>query len=184
MRTYRKGMHRCTRKCPNCGAAEARTSRRMADAGTRRRRSQLLMDFVQSASQPHGMNHDNKWRRPTHVVMAGHQQANPGTLMVGRGRRRMTIVQHSCAKDGQMVEAVLETAVRLADMVLVQEPRRESRRDSPRSHPRFRWIKGKDDDPAKCRVVVNKASSCQIPERGDFARNCGNYVQVSQTLYR
>ena len=54
------------------------------------------------------------------------------------------------------MEAVLETAVqKREDLVLIQEPRRETEKDSTRSHPSFRFIRGKEGEAAKCWVAIN-----------------------------
>jgi len=58
---------------------------------------------------------------------------------------------HNCARGGQVLEAVLETAVRMeADVVLIQEPRELKEKDSTYSHPSFTFIRGEEDVPAKC----------------------------------
>jgi len=44
---------------------------------------------------------------------------------------KLVALQHNCAKGGQVLEAVLETAVQKgADLVLIQEPRGETEKDS------------------------------------------------------
>jgi len=89
------------------------------------------------------------------------------------------VIQHNCAKGGQMVEAALDTAVHLgADLVLFQEPREAGKKDSTRSHDSFRWIKGEEGLAPKCWVAVSKTSKWQVTEVKDLARRCDNYVQV------
>jgi hypothetical protein len=74
---------------------------------------------------------------------------------------------------------VLKTAVRMeSDIVLIQEPKNEKERDSTRTHPSFTFIKGAEQDPAKCWIVVNRASRCRVTELKDLTRDYGNYVQV------
>src|ERR1700712_5015671 len=69
----------------------------------------------------------------------------------------MLLLQHNCAAGGQVVEAVLQSAVELrAEIVLIQEPREGN--DGTVSHPGFRnilkekkvWIA--ISNKAKCRV--------------------------------
>ena len=89
------------------------------------------------------------------------------------------MLQHNCARGGQVVEAVLETAVRMeADLVLIQEPKGEKEKDGTRTHPSFTFIRGAEEDPAKCWIAVNRMSRCRVTELKDMTRNCGNYVQV------
>jgi endonuclease/exonuclease/phosphatase (EEP) superfamily protein YafD len=96
-----------------------------------------------------------------------------------RNTEGVVVLQHNCAAGGQVVEAVLETAVRMeADLVLIQEPRKENQKDSTRSHPSFTFIKGAEQDPAKCWIAVNRASRCRVTELKDLTSDCGNYVQV------
>jgi len=53
-------------------------------------------------------------------------------------------LQHNCARGGQVMEAVLESAVKKrADLVLIQEPRGEGEMDSTRSHPSFQFLEGR-----------------------------------------
>jgi len=60
-------------------------------------------------------------------------------------------LQHNCARGGQVMEAVLESAVkREVDLVLIQEPQTEKERDSTRSHPSFTFIKGEEGVAANC----------------------------------
>jgi hypothetical protein len=69
------------------------------------------------------------------------------------------VLQHNCGRGGQVVEAVLETAVRMeADLVLIQEPREEKEKDCTRSHPSFTFIRSAEAVPAKCWVAGNRAS--------------------------
>jgi hypothetical protein len=66
------------------------------------------------------------------------------------------VLQHNCQTGGQVVEAVLETAVKMgADLVLIQEPRGEKEKDGTRTHPSFTFIKGAEEDPVKCWIAVN-----------------------------
>jgi len=65
-------------------------------------------------------------------------------------------LQHNCARRGQVMEAVLESAVKQGvDLVLIQEPRGEKERDSTRSHPSFTFIKGDEGVAGKCWIAVN-----------------------------
>jgi len=58
--------------------------------------------------------------------------------MAGLQAPKLVALQHNCTRGGQVLEAVLETAVQKgADLVLIQEPRRETEKDSTRSHPSF-----------------------------------------------
>ena len=78
-----------------------------------------------------------------------------------------------------MLEAALETAVKMeADLVLIQEPRGEKEKDGTRSHPSFTFIRGAEEDPAKCWVTVNQASRCRVTEIKEVTRECGNYAQA------
>jgi endonuclease/exonuclease/phosphatase (EEP) superfamily protein YafD len=98
---------------------------------------------------------------------------------LGVHNRGVVVLQHNCARGGQVVEAVLETAVRIkADLVLIQEPREEGEKDSTRTHPSFTFIKGAEQEPAKCWIAVNRMSRCRVTELKDMTRDCGNYVQV------
>ena len=81
------------------------------------------------------------------------------------------------------MEAVLETAVkRGADLVLIQEPRGEKKKDGTRSHPSFRFVKGEEGVGAKCWIAVNKASRARVTELKDLTRESGNYVQVVEVV--
>jgi len=73
-----------------------------------------------------------KWHRPTcSRIMAVPQVP------------KLVALQHNCARGGQVLEAVLETVVRMeADLVLIQEPREIKEKDSTRSHSSFRFIRG------------------------------------------
>jgi endonuclease/exonuclease/phosphatase (EEP) superfamily protein YafD len=100
-------------------------------------------------------------------------------MVIPQSNNGVVVLQHNCARGGQVVEAVLETAVRMeADIVLIQEPKNEKERDSTRTHPSFTFIKGAEQDPAKCWIAVNQASRCRVTELKDLTRDCGNYVQV------
>jgi len=93
--------------------------------------------------------------------------------------RKLLALQHNCARGGQVLEAVLESAVRMgADLVLIQEPRGEREKDSTRSHPSFTFIRGAEGEPAFCWIAVNRASRCRVTELKDMTRNCKNHVQV------
>ena len=93
--------------------------------------------------------------------------------------RKLLALQHNCARGGQVLEAVLETAVRKeADLVLIQEPRGEKERDSTRSHPSFTFIRGADGVPGKCWIAVNRASRCQVTDLKDLTTECANHAQV------
>jgi hypothetical protein len=71
----------------------------------------------------------------------------------------VVVLQRNCARGGQVVEAVLEMAVRMeAHLVLIQEPRGEKEKDSTRTHPSFTFIKGAENDAAKCWIAVNRVS--------------------------
>ena len=88
-------------------------------------------------------------------------------------------LQHNCARGGQVMEAVLESAVkRGADLVLIQEPRGETEKDGTRSHPSFTFIKGEEGAAAKCWIAVNKASRCRVTELKELTKECGNHVQA------
>jgi len=64
---------------------------------------------------------------------------------------KLVALQHNCTRGGQVLEAVLETAVRRgADVVLIQEPNWAKEKDSTRSHPSFNFIRGEEAVPAKC----------------------------------
>jgi len=89
--------------------------------------------------------------------------------MVGQQVPQLVALQHNYARGGQVLEAVLETAVRRkADLVLIQEPREEKEKDSTRSHPSFQFIRGKEGVPAKCSVAVNRVSRCLVAELKDL----------------
>ena len=93
--------------------------------------------------------------------------------------RKLLALQHNCTRGGQIMEAVLESAVRMrVDLVLIQEPRGEREKDSTRSHPSFTFIRGEEGEPAKCWIAVNRESCCRVTEMKDMMRNCRNYVQV------
>jgi len=73
----------------------------------------------------------------------------------------------------------MATAVRTkADLILIQELREEKEKDSTRSHPSFRFIRGEEGVPAKCWVAVNRASRCQVTELKDLTRGWANYAQA------
>ena len=92
-------------------------------------------------------------------------------------------LQHNCARGGQVMEAVLETAVRRgADLVLIQEPRGEREKDSTRSHPSFTFIKGEQGVAAKCWIAVNRASWCRVTELKELARECRNHAHVVEVI--
>jgi endonuclease/exonuclease/phosphatase (EEP) superfamily protein YafD len=97
----------------------------------------------------------------------------------------VVVLQYNYPTGGQVVEAVLETAVKMeADLVLIQEPRKENQKDGTRSHPSFTFIKGAEHEPAKCWIAVNRASRCRVTELKDLTRDCGNYVQVIEVTPR
>jgi len=92
---------------------------------------------------------------------------------------KLVALQHNCARGGQVLEAVLETAVRRgADLVLIQEPRGANEKDSTRSHPSFMFIRGEESVLAKCWIAVNRASRCQVTELRNLAAGTANHVQV------
>jgi hypothetical protein len=100
-------------------------------------------------------------------------------MAASRDTKGVVVLQHNCAAGGQMVEAVLETAVRIeADLVLIQKPRGEKEKDGTRTHPSFTFIRGAQQDPAKCWIAVNWASRCRVTELKDLTKDYGNYVQV------
>jgi len=73
----------------------------------------------------------------------------------------------------------LETAVQKgADLVLIQEPRGETEKDSTSSHHSFRFIRGKEGEAAKCWVAINRESQCKVTELKDLTRDCANYTQA------
>jgi len=94
-------------------------------------------------------------------------------------------LQHNCARGGQVIEAVLESAVkRGVDLVLIQEPRGEKERDSTRSHPSFTFIKGDEGVAGKCWIAVNQASRCRVTELKTLTQECRNHVQVVEIVPR
>ena len=96
---------------------------------------------------------------------------------------KLVALQHNCAWGGQVLEVLLETAVkRGADLVLIQEPRGEKEKDTTRSHPSFNFIRGKGPGPAKCYIAVNRVSKCQVTELGSLTRKCANHVQVVEVV--
>jgi len=100
-------------------------------------------------------------------------------MAIPRENQKLLALQHNCASGGQVLEAVLETAVRMeADLVLIQEPREVKEKDSTRSHPSFAFIRGEEQVPAKCWIVVNRASRCRVTELEELAREWQNHVQV------
>jgi len=99
--------------------------------------------------------------------------------MVGLQAPKLVVLQRNCARGGQVLEVVLEMAVQKgADLVLIQEPCREREKDGTRSHPSFRFIRGKEGEAAKCWVAINRESQCQVTELKDLTRNCANYAQA------
>ena len=96
---------------------------------------------------------------------------------------KLVALQHNCARGGQVLEAALETAVKMeADLVLIQEPRGEKEKDGTRSHSGFSFIRGAENEPAKCWIAVNRASKCRVTEIKELTRECGNYVQVVEVV--
>ena len=92
---------------------------------------------------------------------------------------KLVALQHNCARGGQVLEAVLETAVRRgADVVLIQEPKGAKEKDSTHSHPSFNFMRGEEAVPAKCWIAVNRASKCQVTELKNLASGTANHVQV------
>jgi len=99
--------------------------------------------------------------------------------MAGLRVTKLVVLQHNCARGGQVLEAVLDSAVRKnADLVLIQEPREIGEKDSTRSHPSFTFIRGADGVQAKCWIAVNRASRCQVTELRNLTTECTNHVQV------
>jgi hypothetical protein len=87
----------------------------------------------------------------------------------------MVVLQHNYAAGGQVVEAVLETAVRMeADLVLIQEPRKVNQKDSTRSHPSVTLIKVAEQDRVKCWIAFNWASTYWVTELKDQTGDYGN----------
>ena len=129
-------------------------------------------DFSRLDSRPNGGNGNwnrTKWHRPTHSRL----MTNPPET------RKLLAQKHNGASGGQVMEAVLESAVRMgADLVLIQEPRGEREKDSTRSHGSFMFIRGEVGEPAKCWIAVNQASRCRVTEMKDMTRNSRNHVQV------
>jgi len=77
----------------------------------------------------------------------------------------LKVLQHNCARGGQVMEAALESAVRRGvDLVLIQEPRGEKEKDGTRSHPSFTFIREGENVPAKCWITINRASGCRVTE--------------------
>jgi hypothetical protein len=70
-----------------------------------------------------------------------------------------------------------------ADLVLIQEPRKEKLKDSTRLHPSFTFIKGAEQDPAKCWIAVNWASRCRVMELKDLTKDYGNTMYKSLRLH-
>jgi len=96
---------------------------------------------------------------------------------------RLLALQHNCARGGQVLETVLEMAVRRgADLVLIQEPRGGNEKDGTCSHPSFTFIKGEEGVAAKCWIAVNWASRCWVTELKEMAQECGNYMQVVEVV--
>jgi len=92
---------------------------------------------------------------------------------------KLVALQHNCTRGGQVLEAVLETAVRRgADVVLIQEPKGAKEKDSTCSHPSFSFIRGEEAVPAKCAIAVNRASKCQVTELKNLAAGTANHIQV------
>ena len=99
--------------------------------------------------------------------------------MVGLRVTKLVALQHNCARGGQDLEAVLETAVRMvADLVLIQEPRETKEKDSTRSHASFTFIRGEECLPANCWIAENRASGCRVTELKVFTQECENHTQV------
>jgi len=97
--------------------------------------------------------------------------------------QRLLALQHNCTRGGQVLETVLEMAVRRgADLVLIQEQRGEKEMDSTRSDSSSTLIKGEQDVAAKCWVAVNWASRYQVTEPKEMTWECGNYIQVVEVV--
>jgi len=96
---------------------------------------------------------------------------------------KLVALQHNCARGGQVLEAVLDSAVRKnADLVLIQKPREMGEKDSTHSHPSFTFIRGVVGVPAKCWIAVNRATRYQVTELKELARECANHVQVVEVV--
>jgi len=81
------------------------------------------------------------------------------------------------------LKSALETAVKMeADLVLIQEPREGGERDGTRVHPSFNFIRGVENEPAKCWIAVNRVSKCRVTEIKELIRECGNHVQVVEVV--
>jgi len=92
---------------------------------------------------------------------------------------KLVALQYNCARGGQVLEAVLEMAVRRgANVVLIQEPKGAKEKDSTLSHPSFNFIRGEEAVMAKCWIAVNRASKCQVTEFKNLAFGTANHVQV------
>jgi len=92
-------------------------------------------------------------------------------------------LQYNCARGGQVMEAVLESAVkRGVDLGLLQEPRGEKERDSICSHPSFMFIKGDEGVAGKCWIAVNRGSRCRVTELKTLTQECWNHVQVVEVV--
>jgi len=92
-------------------------------------------------------------------------------------------LQHNCTRGGQVMEAVLESAVRRGvDLVLIQEPRGEKEKDGTWSHPSFTFIRGEENVLAKCWIAINRTSGCRVTELKELTRGCQNYAQVVEVV--
>jgi len=141
-----------------------------AELGPRRRAGRDFSRLDRRLNGGNGIWNGTKWYRPTcSRLMAGLR--GPPMLLKA--------LQHNCVWGEQVMEAVLESAVkREVDLVLIQEPWVEKERDSTRSHPSFTFIRGKEGLAVKCWIAVNKASRCRVMELKDLAGESGNHVQV------
>jgi len=92
---------------------------------------------------------------------------------------KLVALQHNCTRGGQVLEGVLEMAVRrAADIVLIHEPKGTNEKDSTCSHPSFSFIRGEETVPAKCWIAVNRVSKCQVMELKNLAAGTANHIQV------
>jgi len=92
-------------------------------------------------------------------------------------------LQHNCARGGQVMEAVLESAVkRGVDLVLIQEPRDGREKDGTLSHPSFTFIRGDEGVSVKCWIAINRSSRAKVTELKNLTRGIGNYVQVVEVF--
>jgi len=80
-------------------------------------------------------------------------------------------LQHNCARGGQVMEAVMESAVkRGVDLVLIQEQKNGREKDGTLSHPSFTFIRGDEGMPAKCWIAINRSLRAKVTELKNLTR--------------